>query len=390
MARRLLLVLPVPARGGAEDYALTIGRAAVVDGWTVRGALPVAPETRTLRRDFAAAGVSLAPLRPIDWLDGDDLERAARLKLGAAAAFAAVVLRFRPDVVHVTSPWPTFGYPFLLTSAVLGLPTLVSFQLVPEGLFMRRRRLVYRWMRGRNQRWIAVSEHGRRVLGLLYGMDPSAIGVIHNGAPARAAVDGDGRPDAERASVRAELGLSAESAVLLSVGRLDAQKGQTDLVCAAAGVHAERPDVRVLIAGEGPERQRLKELIRAFGLIHTVLLLGHRTDVPRLMSAADVFVFPSHFEGTPFAMLEAMSHGLPVIAAAFGGAEEVLADGRTGILVPVGRSDALREAILGALGDPDRLARLAAAGRQRAAAFSREAMVAATLHELERLRASRT
>ena len=63
-------------------------------------------------------------------------------------------------------------------------------------------------------------------------------------------------------------------------------------------------------------------------------MLGHRTDVGRLMNAADIFVFPSHFEGTPFAMLEAMAHGLPVVAASFGGAEEILEDDRTGILVP--------------------------------------------------------
>jgi glycosyltransferase involved in cell wall biosynthesis len=214
-------------------------------------------------------------------------------------------------------------------------------------------------------------------------MDPAAIGVIHNGAPARGDDGHDGR-----GAIRAELGVGADAPLLLSLGRLHPQKGQVELVHAVAGVHAERPDVRLLIAGDGPERERLEELIDALGVRDTVRLLGHRSDAARLMDAADLFVFPSHLEGTPFAMLEAMAHGLPVVAAAFGGAEEVVQDGRTGRLVPVGDPDALRRAILGALADREELGRIAAAGRERAAAFSEDAMIDATLRELEGLRAA--
>jgi glycosyltransferase involved in cell wall biosynthesis len=385
---RLLLVLTVPMRGGAEDYALTIARAATAQGWSVHAALPFARGTETLCRDLRAAGIGLSPIASMDGPAGGGPQPRVRAKLRAAVRFARIARRFRPDVIHITLPWPTFGFVLRLTSALLGLPTLVVFQLVRGGLiFRRRRRLAYRWTRSRNQRWIAVSDHGRHLIGALYRMDPAAIGVIHNGArPAPSEVDGEARD--RRASVRAELGLQSDATMLLSVGRLDQQKGQADLLCAVAGVHSERPDVRLVVAGDGPERERLEELISALGLQQTVRLLGHRRDVEHLMDAADLFVFPSHFEGTPFAMLEAMAHGLPVVATAFGGAEEILDDGRTGILVPVGRPDALRAAIIAALAGPQRLARLAAAGRERAAGFSEEAMIAATMHELERLRTS--
>jgi glycosyltransferase involved in cell wall biosynthesis len=335
-----------------------------------------------------AAGIAVSSIAPADGSASDDPDGSIHVKLRATARFARMARRCRPDVVHVTLPWPTFGYPILLTSALLGSPTLVTFQLVPDGLFVsRRRRLIYRWMRSRGQRWIAVSYHGRRLIAALYRVDPATIGVVHNGAPS-AREDVNCARREERAAVRTELGFSSDASIVLSVGRLHAQKGQADLVSAMAGVVATRPDARLVVAGDGPERKRLNELVDALGLHETVRLLGHRTDVGRLMRAADMFVFPSHFEGTPFAMLEAMAHGLPVVAAAFGGAEEILENDRTGILVPAGHPAVLRVAIIEALADPQRLARLAAAGRERAAAFSDKAMISATMDELERLRRS--
>jgi glycosyltransferase involved in cell wall biosynthesis len=386
LARRLLLVVVVPLRGGAEEYALTIGRAAVARGWTVRAALPYAPGTETLRRDLEAAGVELTTLAVMDRLAPDDLEPTKRAKLLAALSFMRLARRFRPDVVHITLPWPIFGFPVLVSASLLGLPTLVAFQLVPDGLYVRRRRrLVYAWLRGRGQRWIAVSDHGRRLVGTMYRMDDSSIGVIANGATAAAVSTDDDERRTRRLSVLAELALPADATLLLSIGRLHTQKGHNELVCAMAGVHAERSDVRLAIAGDGPERERLEKLVRALGLGDVVRLLGHRTDTERLMAAADLFVFPSHLEGTPFAMLEAMAQGLPVVAAAFGGAEEVLEDHHTGILVPVGSPDSLRAAIVGALADPSRLAEMAARGRGRVADFSQDTMIEETIGELERL-----
>ena len=347
--------------------------------------LPFDPETETpATRACRAAGSELSAIAGVDGAGGSTWTMRAL----ASLSFARAVLRSRPDVVHITLPWPTNALPQLLTSAVLGLPTLVVFQLVAGGPALgRRRRLAYRWMRSRHQRWIAVSRHGRQGLSALYGMKPGAIGVIYNGAPV-GRPEGDGASAGARAEVRAELGLPSDAAMLLSVGRLDRQKGHADLLCALAGVHSARPDVALVIAGEGPERERLEELRDALGLAHAVRLLGHRDDVERLLAAADLFVFPSHFEGTPFAMLEAMAQGLPIVSSTFGGADEIVEHGSNAVLVPVGRPDALRRAIVEVLADRPARERLAAAGRERAAQFTESAMVVATMHELERLRVS--
>jgi glycosyltransferase involved in cell wall biosynthesis len=373
-------------RGGAEDYALTIGRAARQRGWTVHAALPFAEGTETLRRDLTAANITCSPITPVNPATHDDPPLSKIGKLRAAAGLLRIVRRFRPDVAHATLTWPTFGFAFLLATAAVGLPTLVTFQLVPEGLAVGpQRRRLSRWTLRRGQRWVAVSDHGRRLIASLYDVDPPVIRVIHNGVSHTSSGVVDGQRDDLRAAARAELGLSPDATLLVSVGRLHRQKGQLDLVRAARGVHVERPDVRVLIAGEGPDRARLEEALDALALRDTVSVLGHRDDVARLMDAADLFVFPSHFEGTPFAMLEAMANGLPVVATTFGGAEEVIDDGQTGILVPVGEPDALRDAILAALADPGALQRMASAGRERTTHFSREEMIAATLAELEEL-----
>jgi glycosyltransferase involved in cell wall biosynthesis len=384
MGVRLFVALPGTARGGAEDYALTISRAAAARGWEVTAALPFGPGTATLVQDFRAAVGEVVPIPAMD----DDAEATRFTKVRAAARLARVLRRPRPDVVHVTLPWPTQGLALLAAAALLGLPTMVAFQLVPDGLVVSNRwRLVYRLIRRRRQRWIAVSDHGRRLIGTLYGVDRNSIGLIHNGARASPARD-MGSPEEARRSVRAELGLSTRALVLLSVGRLDSQKGHADLVHAFAALRAQRGDVRLLIAGEGAERERLDQLVVRLRLGQDVRLLGYRFDAARLMNAADIFVFPSHFEGTPFALLEAMTHGLPVVAAQFGGADEIVEDGGSGVLVPIGNVQALAVAILGLLGDPERLARLGAAGQQRARAFTEATMIDETLAELERLGAS--
>ena len=246
-------MLTLPARGGAEEYALTIARAASEQGWDVHAALPFERETESLRHDLRAAGSELSAIAGGDGVGGGTAHALGRLR--ATLSFARAVLRFRPDVVHVTLAWPTNAFPQLLTSAILGLPTLVVFQLVVAGpVFGPRRRLAYRWMRSRHQRWIAVSHYGRHVLSTLYGMDSDAIGVIYNGAPV-VHPERDGPSADARAEVRAELGLPSDATMLLSVGRLDHQKGHVDVLCALSGVHSARPDVRLVIAGEGPEDQ---------------------------------------------------------------------------------------------------------------------------------------
>ena len=118
---------------------------------------------------------------------------------------------------------------------------------------------------------------------------------------------------------------------------------------------ADRPDARLLIAGrEGHATTQLKALVSAHGLEDSISLLGHRTDVPEILAAADVFVFPSLYEGLGGALIEAMALELPIIASDLPAHREVVRQGDNADLVPPGDVAALQAAITELLGDGER------------------------------------
>lgn len=368
---RLLFLCPSAGYGGAERYAVTVASGARRRSIMVRAAVPYVDATRELVDAFHTGDVPTVDLRP-----AGPGPRARRLTAGTLR-LARLIRRFRPDVVHITLPWPTAGFPELLTCALLRTPTVVVFQLVPDHPNLGRRVKLYRWARRRGQVWVAVSEHGRRVLADAVGAPVEALHHIYNGiAPNTQA------PGVNALAVKRSLDLPAMSMVVLAVGRLEPQKGHADLLAAAFQLRKAHPDLRLLIAGEGPERERLEELIRCHELQDRVRLLGQVANVSQLMRAADFFVFPSHFEGTPFAMLEAMAQGVPVIAARFGGAEEVIDDGQSGLLVPVGDTQALALGIEWAIQHRSEMKARAREARRRVVEFSERTMIANTLELL--------
>ncbi len=125
------------------------------------------------------------------------------------------------------------------------------------------------------------------------------------------------------------------------------------------------PDLRVLVAGDGPEHARLAALATSLGLDGTVDFLGRRTDVPDVLSALDVSVSSSDFEGTPLALMESMDAGVPVVATRVGGSPDLIEDGVQGLLVPPRDPEALAAAIAGLLADPDLAREMGRRGRER-------------------------
>jgi glycosyltransferase involved in cell wall biosynthesis/peptidoglycan/xylan/chitin deacetylase (PgdA/CDA1 family) len=136
------------------------------------------------------------------------------------------------------------------------------------------------------------------------------------------------------------------------------------LIAAVPPILARYPDVEFLIVGDGARRDQLESLARRTGVSDRVRFLGHRDDVPTVLGQADLFVLPSRSEAFPNAVMEAMAAGLPVVATAVGGIPELVAEGRTGRLVPPGDSDALGGALLDLLDRPDRAAEFGRAGRR--------------------------
>lgn len=191
-----------------------------------------------------------------------------------------------------------------------------------------------------------------------HGLSRRKAMTVHNGIPFR-----EDPPDPGlRLAMRRELGLDAKVPVVLVAARLAEQKGLTYLLDAMPRVWKGCPEARLLIAGDGPLASQLAE--RADALGDRVLLLGARSDIPRLLAAADVFCLPSIDEGLPLALAEAMAEGLPAVATHVGGIPELIQDGETGLLVPPRDPAQLAQKLLVLLRSPAMRERLGVAGRR--------------------------
>lgn len=154
------------------------------------------------------------------------------------------------------------------------------------------------------------------------------------------------RPDPEvRRAMRAELGVGDDELLLLAAGRLHAQKDYPSLLAAFAALRESQTQARLLIAGEGAERPLLERLLEERQLQGHAQLLGLRSDVPRLLNAADVFVMSSRWEGLPMVLLEAAATAVPIVTTDVGGTTEIVADGVNGLIVPAGQPALLADAL---------------------------------------------
>ncbi len=165
--------------------------------------------------------------------------------------------------------------------------------------------------------------------------------------------------------------------VVGALGRLESRKGHSDLLAAAPLVLDRIPGARFLLVGDGPERAALARQAHNLGIADRVDLRGLVAQGADVLSEMSVFALPSHVEGMSNALLEAMAAGLPVVATDVGGNEEVIVAGETGLLVPPRDPDALAEALVLLLKDPERARAMGAAGRARVEqSFTVEQMVA--------------
>jgi len=165
-------------------------------------------------------------------------------------------------------------------------------------------------------------------------------------------------PALPRSEARAALGLPALDPLIGSVGRLSREKGHAFLLRALPAIVAAFPGAGCVLAGEGPSRRDLEEEVRRLGMGDRVIFLGHRGDVPAILSALDLFVQPSLYEGFGMSLLEAMAARLPIVATRVGGIPEVVDDQVAGLLVPPADAAALAQAAIALLGDRGRARRI--------------------------------
>jgi glycosyltransferase involved in cell wall biosynthesis len=281
----------------------------------------------------------------------------------AFARLAAWLRRWRPTVLHAH-----MVHANLLARLVrpISRTPVVICTIHTQRQGARWRAVAYRATDRLSHLTTAVSDVARRDAVSAGAVPAGRIVVVPNGID-----PGRWRHDiAARTRVRDEMGLG-DTFLWLVAGRLTDAKDLPNLVAAVGELDVAQDQVRVAIAGTGPNEAALRSLVDSSGLASTILFLGGRDDVPALMSAADAYVMSSAWEGLPLVLLEAGASGLPIVATDVGGNREAVIDGEGGYVVPARDHVALAAAMERVMGlsEPERTSMGAAARRHIGSTF---------------------
>jgi glycosyltransferase involved in cell wall biosynthesis len=340
------------------------------------------------------------PLRPADSPLPNGNSHATTLEANQTAPLPGIILRYlrrakllrqyvliifslrrfivqnKINVVHCILP---NAYLFGTLAGVLAGRRDIVMSRVSLNQYQHQSPFFYRIERNLLHKLVRVAVgNARAILQELHdeGLAEHKLFLLYNGiAPEQYAPSPERRTNA-----RAALGIPAETLVITAIGNLYPYKGHADLINGLAGVADAMPRPwRLLIAGGDRvcHEAALRALIAKLSLNSDVTLLGHRNDVPEILAASDLLAMPSHQEGLPNAILEAMASGLPIVATRVGGIPELIVDGQNGTLIAPHDISALGRAILELAVDPVRRRDIGARNLARVrASFSLERSVA--------------
>lgn len=263
--------------------------------------------------------------------------------VGFIYRLARKIREIQPAIVH-TRNWG--GMDAIIAARLAGIKAVVHGEHGwgmddPQG-DNPKRKLLRRWLSVGVTEFTAVSMQIKAWLEEDVGVF-KPVNQIYNGVDLASCQNGG-----EGDEIRQELNLPDSALLIGTVGRLDPIKDQTGLIEAFSNFRESIPDCHLLIVGDGPEKENLKQ-----NQVDGVHLLGMRTDVADILKALDVFVLPSLNEGISNTILEAMAAGLPIVATAVGGTPELIKNEKNGLLVEPRNYPALTQALARYLNDED-------------------------------------
>jgi glycosyltransferase involved in cell wall biosynthesis len=348
---RVLMFIQSLDLGGSETQCVEMARQLKQEGYRVtvgclRADGPLRARLNDVGLDCVEFPVRTSLLRPSAFLQ--------MLKL------VAFLRKRQFEVVHTNDLYSNL---FAVPAAWLArVPVVISSRrdLAQWWWYTPVRRKILRRVQELSTQILANSEAVRQDLLIKDGFRPEKIQVVYNGIDAGKYVQA--KADRERLLPS----ISSNNRLIISVANMHAgAKGHGDLIEAARTVKERFPEARFLLAGDGEMRPFFEDQVRALGLSEMFVFLGHRTDIPQLLSCCDIGVLASKSEGLPNAVLEYLAAGLAVVATAVGGVPEIIENEVHGLLVAPENPAELSKALLRLLEDPLLRANLGRAGQER-------------------------
>lgn len=293
----------------------------------------------------------------------------------------------KAHVVHFNLPIPKKCMFEIICSLFAGVPIRIAtihLPVAPDSknhLKARIKKIILKNLLSFLTVIIAVSETSKKQLSNRYNIKIQNIKSIWNG------IDINKFKTNHRQGAEKLLGRRPVNCPKIAViGRLHEQKGYQYLIEAVPKILKIHPSTLFLSVGDGPLKLELEELVLQNHVQENFIFLGHRNDIPEILSTIDILVLPSLWEGFPFVILEAMASSKPVIATNVDGTPEAVEDGKTGILVPPKDVNRLAEAIIFLLQNPDIAEEMGRAGHEKCTKyFSQERMTLKTQEIYESL-----
>lgn len=274
-------------------------------------------------------------------------------------ALARLIRRSGTDIIHTHG---YFGSTFGRLAAILAqTPIIIAHVHTTDYGLKKRNLLLERLLSLFTDNVVCVSQAVRRFVVEVEGVNEKRTSVLYNGVGKPGILVSDSDYNVERRS----LGLGEKDIVVITVASLTPHKGHQVLMDAAGAVSKRHENLRLLIVGDGPLRNKLEIYARELGVSSQVVFTGQVKDVAPLLKVADLFVLPStEREGLGIALIEAMAEGLPVIGTRLGGIPEVIEDNVNGVLVTPGSSYELAAALEKLIRDEDMRKEMGRMGRK--------------------------
>ncbi|MFN0120583.1 MAG: glycosyltransferase family 4 protein [Blastocatellia bacterium] len=359
--RKVALISSYPLHvGGVETHLFSLMRHIGPDqvDWTVIG-----PCSAEFSAQAASRGARIVQWKPAHVAD-----------LASLRTLAGHLRRHDIALAHFHCPRAAFMARPL--TRWLGIPAVVTVHLPPyyfsnssytsggfgRWLYMRMESALNRWF---TTRLIYASSHVMREAAAMGLTDAVRTVFIGNGIDLARY-----ETQRHRAALRQRHGIGDDEQLIISVCRLDAQKGVDILLAAIAELDLAAAGAWLWIAGDGPLRAALEQQARQTRSAARIVFQGFRDDVPQLLGASDLFVLASRFEAMPYAILEAMAAGLPCVVTDTGENALMIEHGVSGYVVPVNDAPALTAALKVALSDPAQTWRMKKNARLRAEQYS--------------------